>query len=365
MCSGVFLIVPMFLLLSGCAPSQQEIMARSKLEKARATYNETSANPVVANNAPVALLEAEKQIKAAESTDDFVEMEHFAYLADRKTQTAVAIADKKVAEKEMEKLSKESSAVLLAKRERQLKAAQSLADTRTLELEKARQEAEQRTRDLEKARQEAESMAGKSEELQRLAEAKVREAEQAQLLAESRAQQVEQARQVAEAQTREAEQSKLLAEAKAREAEKSKSESEQLLKELTELKAKQTERGIVLTVGDVLFETGQARLSPRAEKSVTKLATFLNKNLKRNILIEGHTDSVGSADYNLKLSKRRANSVRDNLMAKGISPERITTRGYGENYPVSTNDTKIGRQLNRRVEVIILNEGVSPESVAR
>lgn len=354
----LLVILPLVLLMAGCGPSQQEIMARSKLENAKTTYNEASANPSVSTNAPVALLDAQKEIKAAENASNYVEMEHRAYLAERKTKTAVAIAEKKVAENEIEKLSRESSAVLLAKRERELKAAQSQSEAKSLEMERLRMDVEQRNRELEKARQEAKAMAGESEQARQLAETKVREAEQAKLLAESRAQEVEQARLLAEASQREAE-------AKNLEAEKSKAESELLLKELSELKAKQTERGIVLTVGDVLFETGKSKLSPRAEQSVVKLADFLKKHSKRNILIEGHTDSVGSEAYNLNLSEKRADSVRSNLLAKDISPERITSKGYGEQYPVATNSTKLGRQLNRRVEVIILNEGVNPESAIR
>ncbi len=137
------------------------------------------------------------------------------------------------------------------------------------------------------------------------------------------------------------------------------------LKELEELNAKETSRGLVLTLGDVLFESGKARLLPGAERTLDKLVTFLEENPKRKVLIEGHTDNIGSTTYNLDLSLRRAEAVKQALISKGIDPERIMAQGYGESYPVASNADAAGRQRNRRVEIVILNEGVSPESMQR
>jgi outer membrane protein OmpA-like peptidoglycan-associated protein len=162
-----------------------------------------------------------------------------------------------------------------------------------------------------------------------------------------------------------AEQAKSAAEREAAKAAKAKAESDQLMKELASLKAQQTERGIVLTIGDVLFATGKADLSANADKSVAKLAEFLKKNPNRNVLIEGHTDSVGKDDSNLALSQKRADSVKDKLVAGGIEAGRITTVGYGKKFPMASNDTKAGKAQNRRVEVVILNEGVKAESQMR
>jgi len=85
----------------------------------------------------------------------------------------------------------------------------------------------------------------------------------------------------------------------------------------------------------------------------------------RHVLIEGHTDSIGGDELNLALSQKRADAVKERLVAKGVAEERITTRGYGKKYPLASNETPAGRQQNRRVEVIILNEGVKPESQLR
>jgi outer membrane protein OmpA-like peptidoglycan-associated protein len=118
-------------------------------------------------------------------------------------------------------------------------------------------------------------------------------------------------------------------------------------------------------MGDVLFATGKSDVAPGAQRSIDKLVDFLQKNPTRNVLIEGHTDNTGSADLNLRLSQERADAVKELLVAKGISPDRISARGHGLKYPLVSNDTAAGRQQNRRVEVVVLNEGVSPQSVTR
>lgn len=123
--------------------------------------------------------------------------------------------------------------------------------------------------------------------------------------------------------------------------------------QLKELNAKKTERGLVITLGDVLFNTGKAQLKSVGIRNVQKLADFLKQYPKQKVLVEGHTDSTGSDTFNLGLSDRRAGAVRMALIDKGIASERITTRGYGEAYPVAGNDTAAGRQMNRRVEIIL------------
>ena len=131
------------------------------------------------------------------------------------------------------------------------------------------------------------------------------------------------------------------------------SQVQQLQRELAALQAKQTDRGLVLTLGDVLFETGKADLRPGALRNLYPLVTFLQKYSERRVLIEGHTDSVGSEAYNLELSERRADAVRDFLLQNGVKAAQLTARGYGKASPVASNDTVEGRQQNRRVELII------------
>jgi outer membrane protein OmpA-like peptidoglycan-associated protein len=129
--------------------------------------------------------------------------------------------------------------------------------------------------------------------------------------------------------------------------------AESLEKQIEKLKARKTERGLVLTLSDVLFDFNKAELKPGAYRTVDRLADFLKKNEKRHILIEGFTDSKGSEAYNQRLSERRANTVREALLQRRISASRIRLRGYGEAYPVATNDTPAGRAQNRRVEIIV------------
>jgi outer membrane protein OmpA-like peptidoglycan-associated protein len=237
-------------------------------------------------------LKAVQEAEKAKETEDILQL---GYIAERKTQFAVTIADGKVAERNIDKLN----------------------------VEKAEMNARKQTLEAERARK------------------------------------------AAAAETEKAAKAKSAAEMEAAKAAKAKAESDQLTKELANLKAQQTERGIVLTIGDVLFATGKADLSPDANQSVAKLAEFLKKSPNRNVLIEGHTDSVGKDDSNLALSQKRADSVKARLVGEGIAPARITTVGYGKKFPVASNDTKAGKAQNRRVDVVILNEGVKAETQFR
>ena len=126
--------------------------------------------------------------------------------------------------------------------------------------------------------------------------------------------------------------------------------------ELRDLQAKQSARGMVMTLNDVLFDTGQATLKPGADRALDRLAQFLKDSPGTDVLIEGHTDSVGSDDYNRALSQRRAQAVADELSARGISRDRTETKGLGKAYPVASNDTQAGRQQNRRVEIVFSDE---------
>lgn len=126
--------------------------------------------------------------------------------------------------------------------------------------------------------------------------------------------------------------------------------------QLKELNAKKTKRGMVITLGDVVFDTNKAKLRSSGVNSVNKLANFLMKYPQHKVLIEGYTDSRGSNELNQKLSERRANAVRQSLNNMGISNERISTQGYGEAFPIARNDTAANRQMNRRVEIILSDE---------
>src|SRR3989442_6133151 len=272
--------------LAGCASSDLEQAAKAQLTKAQTAYRQAQSDPNVQAHSQLQLADAQKAIQAAEQAQRPEDMQSLAYVAERKAQIASVVGATRKTEQDTQMLGKETQEILLQKRDRELKAAR-------VEAEEARTAAEARARD---------------------AEAKAREAEQARMQAEQARMQAESARAQAEA------------EAQARAAEQAKTAA--LSKELSDLKAQQTDRGIVLTVGDVLFATGKAEVAPGGQRSVDKLAEFLKKNPKRNVLIEGHTDNTGNEDFNLKLSQQRADTVRDLLVARGIATERITTKGY-------------------------------------
>jgi OmpA-OmpF porin, OOP family len=128
-------------------------------------------------------------------------------------------------------------------------------------------------------------------------------------------------------------------------------------RQLRELQARETERGFMVTLGDVLFETASATLKPGAQQKLSQLVAFLQGNPDLNVLVEGHADSRGSEAYNEDLSQRRAEAVQDFLIRSGIEPQRIIARGYGEAYPVASNATAAGRLQNRRVEIYFSESG--------
>ncbi len=140
---------------------------------------------------------------------------------------------------------------------------------------------------------------------------------------------------------------------------------EQQIRQLrNELEAKQTERGTLVTLGDVLFDVDKSELKPSGVRDVQKLASFLNDNPERQLVVEGYTDSTGADSYNQQLSQRRAESVQRALVRAGVDSRRIQVVGYGEQYPVASNDSASSRSQNRRVEVTISDDDqrVAPRS---
>lgn len=126
--------------------------------------------------------------------------------------------------------------------------------------------------------------------------------------------------------------------------------------QISDLQAQQTERGLLVTLGDVLFEFGKSELTSQAAPRLDKLAQFLTEFPNRKLLIEGYTDSVGGDAVNVTLSERRAQAVQQALTTRGVAPARITVMGYGKVYPVADNSSPEGRAMNRRVEIVIADE---------
>lgn len=134
-------------------------------------------------------------------------------------------------------------------------------------------------------------------------------------------------------------------------------ENRRLLEELKErgIDVRDSERGIVVNLPDVLFEFGRSALTSSAVSTISEIANVVQRAPSRSISIEGHTDSIGTIEYNFHLSDARARRVADELVHDGLLPRRITIKALGETDPIASNKTEQGRRQNRRVEVVILN----------
>ncbi|HSN79499.1 MAG TPA: OmpA family protein, partial [Rhodoferax sp.] len=197
--------------------------------------------------------------------------------------------------------------------------------------------------------------AGKERDQMRL-DSRTNEANAAKLSAERATLTAQQAQSDAAAAQRAAQQSQMDAASAQRQTQDAQARNAQLEAQLADLAAKKTARGMVITLGDVLFGTDLSRLTPDGMRSAQKLADVLQQNPQRRVLIEGFADSTGAADYNQALSERRATAVRTALLDMGVARERIEVRGYGESFPVAANDSAGNRQLNRRVEIVLSDD---------
>lgn len=182
------------------------------------------------------------------------------------------------------------------------------------------------------------------------------EADRNKVLLEARTREAQEAAEAARQQQAQAEAARQQAESARQEALAAKAQAEDMQKQLADLQAKQTERGMVLTLGDVLFDTGAATLKPGANAQMERIAQFMQKNPEAKVMVEGHTDSRGSDQYNEELSQRRAQAVQDALATRGVDRSRVEAIGRGEAYPVASNDTPAGRQQNRRVELVFSDQ---------
>ena len=280
--------------LAACASAPQR---NDQLEQARAQVQTLSQDPLATQVATRDLESARSELQQAEAAlekrQPAPEVNHLAYLATRHAQIGQARIAEARAREQIAQGEAERNRVLL----------------------------EARTREAERATQEARA---------------------AQTEAQMQAQQASSAREEALAARTEAESARATAETMAQ--------------QLAELQAEQTKRGMVMTLSDVLFDTGGATLKPGADLALNRLADFLKQNPDTQIIVEGHTDSVGSDSYNEDLSRRRGQAVLDALASRGSAANRVQVVGRGEAYPVAGNDTPAGRQQNRRVEIIFSDE---------
>ncbi len=160
------------------------------------------------------------------------------------------------------------------------------------------------------------------------------------------------------------ERQKVQLDARSKEVDQAREEALAMQRQLEAMQAEVTERGIVATLGDVLFDIGEASLKPTSSANMDKIASFMNKYPDRSAIVEGHTDNMGDDDFNLDLARERAFSVQTALVSRGINGSRITMKSRGEAAPVADNNTAAGRQKNRRVEVIFPDIGARVSSLS-
>ncbi|MES2950842.1 MAG: OmpA family protein [Pseudomonadota bacterium] len=295
------LLASVVLMLSACASSPK---STSLLEQVRMDHAQAQSNPKVATYAALEMQSASdalSQANAAANKGESLEtVDKLAYLAKQKIALTNEVASRKASEAEIANSAAVRDQVRL--------------DQRTAEANQARMKAEE----AQRAAQAASAAAAVATQQKNMAQASESEAQ----------------RRAAEANAK----------------------NQQLEAQLAELAAKKTERGLIITLGDVLFGVDQARLNADGLRMAQRLALVLQQNPKRTVLVEGYTDSTGSTQHNQELSERRAMAVRDALLELGVAREQIAVRGYGESYPLASNDTAMNRQLNRRVEIVLSDE---------
>jgi outer membrane protein OmpA-like peptidoglycan-associated protein len=306
------------ILLAACAsaPLKPEgaVQVRTKL-------TQLQSDPELATRAPVAMKEAEVAVHIAEQPQADNDLAAYrVYMADTKVEIARAQAQTRFAEDQRSALTEQRASARLDSRTREADAAKGQVATARLEGEVQKLQADKARSEADLARSQAATAQAQSD-TQKLETDRARDEADAAHLAAMKSQQ----------------------------------EAAELQRQIEAMQAKVTDRGLVLTLGDVLFMTAKSDLRPGASGNLDRLVSFLNKYPERTVIIEGHTDSVGSDDYNQALSQRRADSVRSYLIGHGVGSERLAASGKGKSEPIESNDTAAGRQQNRRVAVIIAN----------
>lgn len=302
------------------------------IENARTIVGRTGAEPEVSRRALLELKAARDAIDAADSSwkneHDDAEATHLAYVATQRAEVARLLARSRQFDDE-------------------IKDARSAGDRLRLDA---------RTREAEEAR----ALASNARDQAAAAQLQARESQAQALVAQQNAASATRMAAAERAQSVAAQEAAAAERARAEQALVSADAAQQRVRELEaqmrDIEAKQTERGLLVTLGDVLFAFNKAELTAQAGPRLDKLASFLKQFPQRKLLVEGYTDGVGSEAYNNELSQRRAESIRDALAQRGVDDTRIVTKGYGKAYPVGDNANPEGRAMNRRVEVIIADE---------
>jgi outer membrane protein OmpA-like peptidoglycan-associated protein len=301
--------------LAGCSSVPTN---NAMLDQARSDYSSAQANPQARDLAPAEMKQAGDALTRANEAwarrDSTADVDQLAYLATQRVALAQQVGKRKAAELAIADANTAQDKMRLAARTREADAAQTTAVI-------AQRDAAASQRDAAASQRDAQAAQRQSDDSQRQAAA-----------------------------------SQLQVAASQQQAGDAEARSRALEAQLRDLNAKKTDRGLVITIGDVLFDTNRAELKPGGMRSVEKLVGFLKEYPQRKAMIEGFTDSTGSDATNQSLSGRRADAVRSALVSMGVGSDRLAVQGYGEQYPVAGNDSAGGRQMNRRVEIVLSDE---------
>ena len=301
------------------------------------------------------LAKAEQQLRAAEETygrkSDKKVVEAAAREVVLTAEEARVMAVKQKAEEDANaKIAADKKAA--EDREAKARADAAAEAQRRLEAEQARKQAEAAQAEALRMKQEAEKAAAE-------AARQKAEADQARAAALAQQQAAETARAAAQADAEKARQAAAQAEA-----EKAQLRAQLLAQLNSILQTRDSARGLIVNMSDVLFDFGSYTLKPGAREKLAKISGIVLAHPGLTLQIEGHTDSVGTDEYNQQLSERRADSVRDFLAENGVPASSITARGLGKTQPVASNDTPEGRQRNRRVELVVNGDAIGNTATA-
>lgn len=321
------LIATAVAVFSGCSSVPQN----SSLAEAHSSYNSARTDPQVMNFAAAELLQAEESLTKADTAlnkgKSEAAVDQLAYMAKLQVGIAQETAQRKIHELAVANASVERDQIRLEARTAE-------ADAANQQVAIMRESADQQAAALEIGRAKA---------------------ERDQTLLESKTAETNAAKQELAVMEQTADQQAVALAVASDNAERDQALIAQQEMQLTALNAQKTERGLVMTLGDVLFSTNNAQLGSDGMRNMQQLADFLKQYPQYKALVEGYTDSTGTGSLNQELSDRRANVVRTALIDMGISGNRVATHGYGEAFPIASNDTAASRQLNRRVEIILSN----------
>jgi outer membrane protein OmpA-like peptidoglycan-associated protein len=304
-------------LLAGCATTPERDLQHERLAAALAALE---SDPALGEFASTERLQARQAIDRLRSDTDRSARQANVYLAERRVEIARAAAQAELATRQLEQLERERDRILLD-------AARRDAELSRLEAEKSRLQSMARAEEAQRAFEEADAA-------RRMSELSSAEAEQARRLAQAQATEATLAR---------------------RETELALAAADSLRAQLQSMTARREARGEVMTLSGDAFASGQSQLRPEARDNLDQVVAFLARHPERQVLVEGHTDSRGSANLNQVLSQRRAESVLRALVEDGIAAERLSAVGRGMEQPIADNASAEGRARNRRVDIVLLD----------